>query len=145
MKKLLLLVTVFVFGTLGGHAQSVTPSELPHLTGAEYANSNSEDIHIILVGFAQCIPCKAAETLVFKSLSARYAQDAHVKVVKVDIDEDAAASTQAQQIKTLFQVQKYPTLLVVYHKGAMWRQEGFSMAQKQSTLDAIVDAVSKLK
>lgn len=145
MKKVWLLIAIFAFGILGAHAQSAASAGVPSLTGAEYAKSSSEDIHVMLVGFKGCGPCSLAEKLVLKPLLERFANEVHVKVVKVDTTQDEAASAANQQIKTLFQVQKFPTILVVYRKGAMWQKEGFSMSQAKSTIDAIVSAVSKLK
>ena len=155
MKKLFVTVVALLLGAMGLAAQEAQatqePTEVPHLTGKAFAEITSksgaatDDVYVMLVGFKGCIACKYAEKLVLLPLLKRFVQDARVKIVKVDIEEDKQVSETQKQIKELFQVQNFPTLLVVYRQGAMWRQIGFAASQKQSTLDAIVDAISQLK
>ncbi len=148
MKKwlvLFLVVLVVAGGSILLRAENEKKHVVAQITSAQYAKADPETIHVMLIGFEGCAPCRLAENTVFLPLAEYYADDPQVQVVKVDTVQDAKETAEEERIVTRFQVSKLPAILVVYHQGIMWRQDGFSLSKKDALKDSIIKAVSNLK
>ncbi len=146
-KKIVSLLAVLFLSVVAGYAweKSKAATVVAPITSQDYAAGDSETIYVMLAGFDECNPCKIAEKLVWGPLTDFYAKDEHVKVVKLDVVKDKGTTPVEKQLATLFQLQKYPTMLVIYHQDVFWKKEGFSSAQKDQVLSDVKEAVQKLK
>ena len=159
MKTLVTVIAVLGLSLSAAHAQEAQPEEqLPYLTGQEYAEveenkpdpvarteEDKDNVYVMLVGFKECMPCNLAERLVFYPLMKLFLQEQYVKIVKVDIQEDAKQSEAAKRIANLFNVEKFPTLLVVHRNEEKYRHVGFSVHQKEQVKQKISEVITKLK
>jgi len=170
MKKIAALIAVFgvVFAGVctadeweSVGLQDPTKVVLPALTGEQFlaleaakpaaaARTGEEalegdSIYVMLVGFKGCGFCQNAENAVIKPLFKQYVQQKYIKVVKVDKDEDAQKTQeQSHRITELFNVEKFPTILIVHDKKEQWRYVGFDILKVKQIKDAITTKVQEI-
>jgi len=166
MKKLFVLAALFSFAFSGGYAQDAQEGQeeavkLPQLTGEEFLKAESEkpvpaartdeyglegdSIYVMLVGFDACKPCARAEKWLLVPLLKEYVEKkfTFVKIVKIDIKQDEARTKDInRRITQLFNIQKYPTILVTHDKEKFFFKEGFDIGQVDQLRKDIINAVS---